>query len=758
MNAPVSEDTAPRLTNWSNEPTLQSLKQDLENAKPAHDAHLNKVRHWNDLSKIQGKARPEKIKGRSSVQPKLIRRQAEWRYSALSEPFLGSQKLWEVRPVTAEDGPSAAQNELVLNHQFKTVLNRVKLIDDYVRVTVDEGSSILRLGWKRVTVTVKEEVPVFSYMTITTEEEAEELKAALLLKKEDPRGFEETSSEEIKAAVEFFYETQKPTVAQITGSELVDVEKVLENHPTVEVLNPENVYIDPSCNGDFLKAQFAVISFETSKADLKKEGDKYKNLDLVDWENAGPIYDPDHATQTPTDFQFKDAARKRVVAYEYWGLYDINGDDNLVPIVATWIGNTLIRLEKNPFPDEKIPLVVVPYLPVKRELMGETDAELLEDPQKILGAVTRGMIDLLGRSANGQMGFAKGMLDPLNRRKFENGQDYDFNPALPPSQGLIQHTYPEIPTSALTMLQLQNQEAESLTGVKSFGGGISGDAYGEVAAGIRGVLDAASKREMAILRRLAKGMMEVGQKIASMNAAFLSEKEVVRITNTEFVVVLREDLKGNFDFNVDISTAEVDDAQAKDLAFMLQTLGPKGDPAMVMMILSEIARLKRMPQLSKMLKDYKPTPDPLAEKLKELEIAKVELEIQKLQSEVELNNAKAAAARATAEQTGLDTIEQATGTAHSRDLENTRAQAQGNQDLTITKALASPKKEGETPPDIEAAVGFRELSRANGDDSAMPVDTTIQRDELAQEDPRYSLGSRFYDPSLDPSLNPNVNI
>ena len=55
------------------------------------------------------------------------------------------------------------------------------------------------------------------------------------------------------------------------------------------------------------------------------------------------------------------------------------------------------------------------------------------------------------------------------------------------------------------------------------------------AAGIRGVLDAASKREMAILRRLAKGMTEIGNKIIAMNAVFLSEKEVIRVTNKEFI-------------------------------------------------------------------------------------------------------------------------------------------------------------------------------------------------------------------------------
>ena len=107
-------------------------------------------------------------------------------------------------------------------------------------------------------------------------------------------------------------------------------------------------------------------------------------------------------------------------------------------------------------------------MPKKRELYGEADAELLEDNQKILGAVARGVIDVLGRSANGQQGFAKGMLDPLNRRRYENGQDYEFNPNLTPAAGLIEHKFPELPQSAMLMLNLQNQEAEALTGVKSF--------------------------------------------------------------------------------------------------------------------------------------------------------------------------------------------------------------------------------------------------------------------------------------------------
>lgn len=88
---------------------------------------------------------------RSRVQPKLIRKQAEWRYASLSEPFLATEDIFRVNPVTYEDTYAANQNELVLNYQFNTQLNKIKLIDDYVRAAVDTGTAIIRVGWEERT-------------------------------------------------------------------------------------------------------------------------------------------------------------------------------------------------------------------------------------------------------------------------------------------------------------------------------------------------------------------------------------------------------------------------------------------------------------------------------------------------------------------------------------------------------------------------------------------------------------------------------
>lgn len=717
----LPETQSQGLTNWAKEPSLQDLKYDYESARNSHRVFVENLDRWNDLRDVKGKYAPKKRTGRSAVQPKLIRRQAEWRYPALTEPFNSSNKLFQVRPVTFEDAAAARQNEIVLNWQFRTKINRVKFIDDYIRSGVDEGTVFVRVGWKRVTKKVTEEVKVFTHYAIDPElspedaEALEEFQMAAQLKLDNPREFDETATEEMKAAVELFEETAEATIAVHEGKfESVETEEVIENRPEVTVFNPKNVMVDPSCEGDLDKAKFAILSFETCKADLQKEG-LYKNLDKIVWNDVTPATEHEHSTTTPEEFNFRDPERRRVVAYEYWGFHDIDGSGELVPIVATWVGSTIIRMEKNPFPDQKIPLVVATYIPVKRELTGEPDAELLEENQAVLGALMRGMIDLLGRSANSQQAWAKGSLDPMNRRRFQEGEDYEFNPQSHPQNAYMQHKYPELPQSALIMANSQNNEAEALTGVKSFSGGMSGEAYGEVAAGIRGVLDAASKRELSILRRFAQGIIDIGKKIISMNQVFLSEEEVIRVTNEEFVTIRREDLQGNFDLETDITTAEMEEQKTQDLAFMLQTMGPNMPMELSGKLLAEIADRKRMPDLAQEIRNFRPEPDPLEQKIKELEIARLEREIAKLESETVENYADAKKKESEAIRNQVDAIEQETGTKHARDLEMSKAQARGNQDLQVTKALTTPRKEGERDPDVTAAIGFNEITDRKDD-------------------------------------------
>lgn len=724
QDAPVTTNLgfqAPtKLTDWKNQPTLAELNQDFEAAKLTQRTHISRINGW---AANMANSSLKKVPGRSSVQPKLIRKQAEWRYPALSEPFLSSEKLFTVRPRTWEDQKAAEQTELLLNYQFDTVLNKTTFIDQYVRTATDEGTVIVRTGWERHEKTVKERVPEWGFFPITTPQQQSEFQEALDLRQ---RNFNEylNMPEHKRQAVDYYLESQTPTIAVPIGMQTIDVQKVIRNRPTIQIVNTANLYIDPSCDGDVEKAMFIVYSYETSKNELLRTG-KYKNLDRINWSNSNPLSQPDHETRTPTTFNFQDEARRKIVAYEYWGYYDIHANGELVPFVATWIDGVLIQMEESPFPDKKLPFVVVPFMPIKKSVYGEPDGELLTENQQILGAVTRGMIDLMGRSANAQQGIPKGFLDTPNRRRYDAGLDYEYNPQgnINPVSHVVQHKYPELPQSALVMAQMQNQEAESLTGVKTYSdSGLNGGAYGNVAAGIRGLLEASSKREIGIIRRLARGLSLIGAKIAAMNAEFLSEEETLRITNTQFVQVRREDLVGRYDTEVDVSSAEADNVKAQELAFMLQTLGNNADGGMVKLILSQIAKLRKMPALAHMIENFQPEPDPMQERKVAAEIAELEAKVAKLQSEQQKNQAQAqyylSAARRMGSQADLDDlafVEQETGTTHARELQKQGAQARANQDLEVTKGIMSGKNadgsEAVSPERLSTAVQFNAVSQ-----------------------------------------------
>ena len=698
------------LTKWKNEPKITDLKADFEAVKSSHSAQMSKVDHWLGVYNVTGKSAIPKVKGRSSVQPQLVRKQAEWRYAPLSEPFLSTADLFRIKPVTFEDIEAAKQNELVLNNQFQTEINKVAFIDKYVRSAVDTGTVIIRTGWEVETKMVEE--PAYDFEFFPIEEEDEEgmanLTEAMELGYKHPDSFEMIDPE-LKAAAEYSRDYGVPVYAQLTNEYTREAQRTVVNRPTLEVCDLANVYIDPTCNGDIDKANFVIYGFVTSLSELKKDG-RYKNLKELEEAtiNNETMVVSKNAAEGIGGFRFSDKPREKITAYEYWGFWDINGDGLLTPIVATWVGDVLIRMEENPFPDQKVPFVVVPYLPLRDSIYGEPDCVLLEDNQRIVGALTRGMVDLLGRSANSQTGLAKNMLDSSNKVRFHSGQDYEFNQQIDPHTGVYQHRYPEIPQSALVMLNMMYQDAESLTGVKAFstGGGITGAGMGQTAAGVRGALDAASKRELAILRRFAEGITKVGRKIISMNASFLDEREVVRLTNSTFIEVRRDDLTGKFDLELSITTAEEDESKAQQLAFMLQTASGE-DPSLRKMILSEIARLRKMPELAQKIIDFNPEPDEMQQQLQQLQMQKLEAEIQLIQAQaqeasaggalkgakIEVESSRSSMLQNKADRDTLNYVEQEGGITHNRKVELETIKRDANKELSDSAHMTSLLKE-----------------------------------------------------------------
>lgn len=565
---------------------LSALKKDLQAASTFREDEDIKIARR--VSEYQGKPYGNEQKGKSAIVSLDIKRQSEWAHAALVDPFVGATDVIKCTPVTWEDREAARQNELLLNTQFCRQFDRYNFMTNAIKVLDMEATCVIQTGW-------------------------------------------EYEDEKIMV------DREVVAVDEYTGEEYIAIEKieetkVLTNRPTAVVRRNEDVYVDPTCMGDHDKMQFVIVRYETDLSTLKQDG-RYKNLDKIQVgsEDANSHDDYETKYSKVSSFTFEDNPRKKMVMYEYWGNYDINDDGIAEPIVCAWVGSTVIRLELNPYPDKKPPFIIVPFNKIPFEIYGESNADLISDNQKIKTAITRGIIDNMNQSNNGMIGIKKGALDPGNREKFMKGKPFEFNGS---PNDFWQGSFNNIPGSAFDMLALMNNEIESITGIKSFSGGITGSSLGGTATGARGALDATSTRRLNIVRNIAENLVKpLMRKWMAYNSEFLEESEVVRITNEEFVEVRRDDLAGKIDIDITVSTQEDNAARAQELGFLLQTLGSALPFDMTRMIMAEIAKLSKLPTLEKSILEYKQEPDPIQQKMQELELAKLEAEIQRLKAD-----------------------------------------------------------------------------------------------------------------------------
>ena len=571
---------------------LSALKDDFRASELLRSDIDANIKRWK--SEHNGEPYGNEQNGKSKIISRDIKKQSAWQHASLLDPFVSTSKIIKCNPITWEDKLAAEQNELLLNTQFCRKFDRYNFMTKAIKLLDREGTCVIQVGWDYRDEEVEQEVEVVAI---------------------DENGMEYLT-----------VETQTVT-------------KVLKNQPTAKICRNEDIFIDPTCQDDVENAQFIIYRYETDLSTLRQDG-RYSNLEKLSPSNDYDS-DSDYEPEDTTNFKFQDAPRKKLIVYEYWGNYDINGDEIAEPIVCAWVDNTIIRLQDNPYPDKKHPFIIVPFSSVPFQVHGEANAELIGDNQKVKTAILRGMIDNMAQSNNGQVGTRRGSMDAANRQKWLQGKNFEFTGN--PQTDFWQGSYNQMPSTAFDMLGLMNNEIESITGVKSFSGGISGSGLGSSATAARGALDAASTRRLDLVRNIAENLVKpLMRKWMVYNAEFLTEEEVVRITNGEFVEVRRDDLAGQIDIDMVVATREEDSAKAQELTFMLQTMGNSLPFEITKVMLQEQAKLSRMPDMEKRIAEIQPPQDPRAERIKDLEILRLETEIEKMRADIEDKRARAA--------------------------------------------------------------------------------------------------------------------
>jgi len=579
---------------------LESFKADYQSSKTYHDKKMQEIKAYRSI--YDADPYGNEVEGKSQLVSKDSRRQSEWLHATLVSPFM-DEDIIKASPVTFEDELAARQNQLVVNTQFCRKFKRFAYLTKALKVLDKDGTVIVQTGWNSLTETRESEEP--------------------LIVVDESTGAE-----------------------YIGGMQIVKEKVVVVNEPTAVVRRNEDVYIDPTCQDDMDNCQFIIVRYESNLSRLRQDG-RYKSLDKIKKEITDPESDAEYLEMENGSFKFEDDPRKKLLVYEYWGNYDINGDGIAEPIVCTWVNDTIIRLQENPYPDKKLPFVITSVNTKPFELYGEANASLVDDSQKIKTAVIRGMVDNMAASNNGQVITTKNALDAVNRKKMNQGKNFEVNTSV---RDIVFGSYNQLPGSAFDMIGLANNDIESITGVmgmneKGLSGGMSGSA-----AGAKGVLDATSTRRLNTVRNFAEtNIKPLIRKWMAYNAVFLQPEEVMRITNSEYITIKRDDLQGKVDIAINVSTSEDNQIKADKIAFMLQTMGPSMEPDVKYEMMADWAELSKFPVRAKALRDQADKvreqmskPDPMAEEAKKQELRKMKLENDLLAAQIQAVQASSA--------------------------------------------------------------------------------------------------------------------
>ncbi len=595
------------------EQILKIAKIDYESSKEAKTGIDKKMQTW--LDEYNGEPYGNESDGHSQVVVKDIKKAVEWFLPNAVEPFVGKNRIVRLEGITADDVARADTAEKLLNYQFVRDFDRYSFMYDCFKVGATEGTTVIKCGWE-----FEEEVKVEKLDTWTPEQ---------LLQLE---------SEGVEISID--EETQ---VAKLTKR------KTVVNRPTARVIKNGKFFIDPTAS-NITEADYVVEEIEETMSSLKK-ADIYKNLDRVS--NSSQDRDDSNVEQSRNNkgddygydtqnYQSGDDSLKKMTRYEYWGDLDINDTGIAVPVVVSWIGNVVVRMEENPYPDKAKPYIGTAFTKTPFMFWGDSLSEFLSDGQFIRTGITRAMLDNTVQGNNGFKFFRKGALDAVNKKKLLSGiggaievngdkadmWDGDFN---------------QTPPTVFALFEMIQKDNEALSGISNAAQGLDTRAL-STATSANIAASMGQKRMMEIVRRYSELIKELMRKWISYNKVYLSPQEVIRVSGN-YIEFTPDDIDGSYDIDINVGVDGIEESKANQITMLMQQIGNLAgtvNPKTLHSLLAKLADIWGFVDVAAELEAYEaPPPDPAVSQKVALELEKLQAEIDKIKSETHENMADA---------------------------------------------------------------------------------------------------------------------
>jgi hypothetical protein len=362
------------------------------------------------------------------------------------------------------------------------------------------------------------------------------------------------------------------------GQTSVEVEQIVENHPTVEMVDLYDFFWDPK---GYDIDTCAWVAHRTHRSydyllKMQKQG-LYKNITLLEEMKHRPFQGESDknsrhsvlSTSDPNAISGNSDKEANIELIEYW-------EDNRVITIAN--RKIVIRDEKNPFAHGKKPFVRFVDQSLPKEFCGVGEVEPIETLQKELNDMRNQRMDNASLILNRMWLVA-------------NGANVDENELVSDVGGII-HTdkiegvqplyAPEIPNSSYREETLIKADIQQTTGITDYTKGVASDALAnETATGISMMQEAGNARLKLKMMNIEAGIRQLGQLTISLSKQFITEEMAIRILGdgeVQWLLVKPDELKDNFDLIVEAGPRLMEnDAIAKRQALELFQMFA-GDP------------------------------------------------------------------------------------------------------------------------------------------------------------------------------------
>ncbi len=540
----------------------------------------------------------------------------------LLEPFANTSDLVRMTSnVTDKDVVTqASMEESLLNYQFNKKIDKYNLLDESIKLYVQQGILATRAYWdfkskQIIADSYFEEDAKAEYKSLTLDELAE----AMFHHKSKEETPVDLSYNEDGSLVDvtFIYTdiiAENPNYVNVpinnmfwnpTAQKISYVRHDLDYVGEVKIMSKSDSMYKLKTDPTYKKFSKEELSSIFSKTDTSEIDNSYGD----DAALVGKF----HGYYDELRNSFDNLSQDKQVVIEIHGYIDIDNDgiDELVCIEV--MNDKIIKLQLNAMPDNMIPYNVALFDKAPFTTYGNSIPGFLEDIQKLRTAIMRNMQDSLAYGTLQNYIVEEGMFDKVNFKRFMARKPGDIIKAKTNIRngGRLQDKIANVPSDPIRgenfqVYQILEQQSQENSGVTAYTQGMDSSSLNQTATGVSIVTQMSMKRLLKYTTTLIETFIKPTlEGFRVLNKEFLSETTFNEYNGNELTVT-KEDIDLDNDITINVAIKGFDAEKVTQMIQFLNMAAPLTqsgalDPQVIKSLIKELAETWELRDIADMI-------------------------------------------------------------------------------------------------------------------------------------------------------------